>query len=127
MMHESVGGWFHFFSLHNFTAGLINKSPFIFANFNGTSGDVDVLTHEAGHALNSYLAKDIEISEYRSATMETCEVHSMSMEFFTMPWMKMNLSSKRADVGRLKPISTVPLFTILIIVWPKHALFNSEI
>ncbi len=65
------------------------KSPFIFANFNGTSGDIDVLTHEAGHALNGYLAKDIEISEYRTATMETCEVHSMSMEFFTMPWMKM--------------------------------------
>lgn len=57
------------------------KSPFIFANFNGTSGDIDVLTHEAGHALNGYLARDIEISEYRTATMETCEVHSMSMEF----------------------------------------------
>lgn len=65
------------------------KSPFIFANFNGTSGDIDVLTHEAGHALNGYLAKNIEISEYRTATMETCEVHSMSMEFFTIPWMKM--------------------------------------
>jgi len=63
------------------------KAPFIFANFNGTSGDIDVLTHEAGHALNGYLARDIEIREYRTATMETCEVHSMSMEFFTMPWM----------------------------------------
>ena len=43
------------------------KSPFIFANFNKTSGDIDVLTHEAGHAFNGYLAKDIEISEYRTA------------------------------------------------------------
>ncbi|NLL66376.1 MAG: M3 family oligoendopeptidase [Clostridiaceae bacterium] len=70
------------------------KSPFIFANFNGTSGDIDVLTHEAGHALNGYLAKDIEVSEYRTATMETCEVHSMSMEFFTMPWMEMFFGDK---------------------------------
>ncbi len=65
------------------------KSPFIFANFNGTSGDIDVLTHEAGHALNGYLAKDIDIYEYASPTYEACEVHSMSMEFFTMPWMKL--------------------------------------
>lgn len=62
-------------------------SPFIFANFNGTSGDIDVLTHEAGHALNGYFSKDIKIDEYKSPTMEACEVHSMSMEFFTLPWM----------------------------------------
>lgn len=66
-----------------------HESPFIFANFNGTSGDIDVLTHEAGHALNGYLAKDIEIYEYKQPTLEACEVHSMSMEFFTLPWMKL--------------------------------------
>ncbi|MCL2409510.1 MAG: M3 family oligoendopeptidase [Oscillospiraceae bacterium] len=63
------------------------KSPFIFANFNGTSGDIDVLTHEAGHALNSYLTRDKEPSGLRDCTYETAEVHSMSMEFFTWPWM----------------------------------------
>lgn len=30
--------------------------PFIFANFNGTSGDVDVITHECGHAFQSYVS-----------------------------------------------------------------------
>ena len=35
------------------------KMPFIFANFNGTSGDVEVITHEAGHAFASYTARDI--------------------------------------------------------------------
>jgi len=73
------------------------KSPFIFANFNGTSGDIDVLTHEAGHALNGYLAKDIEIREYRTATMETCEVHSMSMEFFTIPWMELFFGNRTEE------------------------------
>ncbi|WP_077369634.1 M3 family oligoendopeptidase [Anaerosalibacter sp. Marseille-P3206] len=65
------------------------KSPFIFSNFNGTSGDVDVLTHEAGHAFQAYLSRDIEVLEYMSPTLEACEIHSMSMEFITWPWMKL--------------------------------------
>ena len=40
------------------------KSPFIFANFNGTSGDVDVLTHEAGHAFQVYNSREYEVPEY---------------------------------------------------------------
>ncbi|MCI5774476.1 MAG: M3 family oligoendopeptidase [Erysipelotrichaceae bacterium] len=64
------------------------KLPFIFSNFNGTRGDVEVLTHEAGHALNSYLAaKDINVPECVFPTLESCEIHSMSMEFFTYPYM----------------------------------------
>lgn len=65
------------------------KSPFIFANFNGTSGDVDVLTHEAGHALMAYCSKDtIENPDLLWPTSEACEIHSMSMEFFAYPWME---------------------------------------
>ena len=63
------------------------KSPFIFANFNGTAGDIDVLTHEAGHAFNAYMIRDRAPSSLRQYTAETAEVHSMSMEFFTWPWM----------------------------------------
>ncbi len=65
------------------------KSPFIFSNFNGTSGDVDVLTHEAGHAFQSYLSRDYEVPEYSFPTLEACEIHSMSMEFITWPWMEL--------------------------------------
>ena len=64
-------------------------SPFIFANFNGTSEDVDVLTHECGHALAVFLASDIDIFDYRQYTSEVAEIHSMSMEFFTGDWMKL--------------------------------------
>ena len=62
-------------------------SPFIFSNFNGTSGDVDVLTHEAGHAFAGWRAmqKGI-IPQLMSPTMESCECHSMSMEFLTSPF-----------------------------------------
>ncbi len=65
------------------------KAPYIFSNFNGTSGDIDVLTHEAGHAFQVYSSKDIGMSEYNWPTYESCEIHSMSMEFFTWPWMKL--------------------------------------
>jgi len=66
-----------------------HKAPFIFSNFNGTRGDVDVLTHEAGHAFQVYSSKDLEIMEYLWPTYEACEIHSMSMEFFTWPWMNL--------------------------------------
>ena len=65
------------------------KSPFIFSNFNGTSGDIDVLTHEAGHALQSYMSMGFELPEYGFPTYEACEIHSMSMEFITWPWMEL--------------------------------------
>jgi M3 family oligoendopeptidase len=65
------------------------KAPFIFSNFNGTSGDIDVLTHEAGHAFQVFRSRGFEIPEYNWPTYEACEIHSMSMEFFTWPWMEL--------------------------------------
>lgn len=76
---KTGGGYSDFLPLY--------KSPFIFANFNGTSGDIDVLTHECGHAFESYLTRDMDIYEQSQIGMETAETHSMSMEFFTAPWM----------------------------------------
>ncbi|HEY2495309.1 MAG TPA: M3 family oligoendopeptidase [Paenibacillus sp.] len=64
-------------------------SPFIFSNFNGTSGDIDVLTHEAGHAFQVYESRHYEVPEYNWPTFEAAEIHSMSMEFFTWPWMEL--------------------------------------
>ncbi|MCR8849152.1 M3 family oligoendopeptidase [Rossellomorea sp. SC111] len=63
------------------------EAPYIFSNFNGTSGDIDVLTHEAGHAFQVYSSRGFDIPEYIWPTYEACEIHSMSMEFFTWPWM----------------------------------------
>ena len=56
--------------------------PFIFANFNGTQHDVEVITHEAGHAFADYMNRDRIPRSYIWPSMEACEVHSMSMEFF---------------------------------------------
>ncbi|HHT55200.1 MAG TPA: M3 family oligoendopeptidase [Acholeplasma sp.] len=75
---KSGGGYCTFIPKYN--------APFIFANFNGTSHDVDVLTHEAGHAFQIYQSRNL-IPEYRWPTMEAAEIHSMSMEFLAWPWI----------------------------------------
>ena len=65
------------------------KAPFIFSNFNGTSADVEVLTHEAGHAFQGYLAmRSIPVSMISGSTSEINEIHSMTMEHFAYPWME---------------------------------------
>ncbi len=64
------------------------RQPFILANFNGTSGDVDVVTHEAGHAFAAYMTMDNKFAvELSVGGMETAETHSMSMEFFSWKYM----------------------------------------
>lgn len=75
------------------------KAPFVFANFNGTAHDVTVLTHEIGHAFQFYASQDQPISDYYWPTMEACEIHSMSMEFLTYPWMDQFFG---ADTDRFK-------------------------
>ena len=64
------------------------ERPFIFANFNGTKGDVEVVTHEAGHAFAYWMNRKRIPTEYADPSSEACEVHSMSMEFFG--WMNAN-------------------------------------
>ncbi len=80
------------------------KAPFIFSNFNGTAGDVEVLTHEAGHAFADYTVRNFEIEANKNPTMESCETHSMSMEFFAWPWLKLFYKddTKRAKLTHLK-------------------------
>ena len=80
------------------------KAPFIFSNFNGTAGDVDVLTHEAGHAFADYTVRNFDLEENKNPTMESCETHSMSMEFFAWPWFELFYKddTKRAKLTHLK-------------------------
>ncbi len=64
------------------------QAPYIFSNFNGTSHDIDVLTHEFGHAFQVYSSRHQRPMEYNWPTFDAAEIHSMSMEFFTYPWME---------------------------------------
>ena len=73
------------------------QAPFIFANFNGTSSDVDVITHECGHAFQGYLSGKDPIREHADIGMETAEIHSMSMEFFAEKWMPLFFGERAQD------------------------------
>lgn len=71
------------------------KAPFIFSNFNGTCADVDVLTHEAGHAFQAYIcSRKLSCPEYYSPSYELCETHSMAMEHFAYDYMKLFFGDK---------------------------------
>ena len=103
-MSKETGEFFHFMQEHHLldldsrpgkqpggymTFLPVQKFPFIFANFNGTEHDVNVLTHEFGHAFQGYLSRNIKPGDFRNPTLESCEIHSMSMEFFAWPWMEL--------------------------------------
>jgi M3 family oligoendopeptidase len=62
--------------------------PFIFANFNGTKHDVEVFTHEMGHAYQAYQSRHQPLLDYLWPTYESCEIHSMGLEFLTWPHME---------------------------------------
>lgn len=64
------------------------KVPYIFANFNGTQGDVEVFTHEMGHAFQCWQSRNLPVFDYLWPTLESCEIHSMSLEFLT--WSQMD-------------------------------------
>ncbi len=84
-------------------------APFIFSNFNGTSGDIDVLTHEAGHAFQVYESRSFAVPEYSFPTYEACEIHSMSMEFFTWPWMDL-FFKEEVDKYRFEHLASALIF-----------------
>lgn len=85
------------------------KAPFIFANFNGTQGDVGTLTHEAGHAYAFYIGGNDEILETAAPSYDSCEIHSMSMEFFAWPWLG-RFYGKDAERARLAHLEEAVTF-----------------
>jgi len=85
------------------------ERPYIFSNFNGTDHDITVLTHEAGHAFQNYSSSNQPLVNYHWPTMEAAEIHSMSMEFFTWPWMK-NFFKEDTEKFKYKHISGSLIF-----------------
>lgn len=82
---------------------------FILANFNGASGDIDVITHEFGHAVAMNYAMQKDGDELGIGGCETAECHSMSMEFIAWPYMDL-FFGKMADAYRKKHLSDALTF-----------------
>lgn len=83
--------------------------PFVFANFNGTSDDVRVFTHEIGHAFQCYMSREQPLTDYLWPTYESCEIHSMSLEFLSYPSME-RFFGDQADAFRRDHLMRALLF-----------------
>lgn len=64
------------------------SAPFIYCVYKGTIEDFNVFTHEVGHAFQHYLCRNYKIPEYLTASEDISEIHSMTMEFLTEPWVE---------------------------------------
>ena len=92
--------------------------PFIYMNSVGTQRDVVVMLHEGGHAIHSFLSRDLKITEFKSVTSEVAELASMSMELISMDHWDVYYSDeeelKRAKKDQLKGvIGTLPWIAIV--------------
>lgn len=81
--------------------------PFVFSNFNGTKGDVEVMTHECGHAFQCWSSRNQPLLEYLWPTYEACEIHSMGMEFLTYPWMELYFGDAAERFRRVHMVESV--------------------
>ncbi len=105
------------------------KAPFIFSNFNGTSADLQVLIHEAGHAFEGYTAMRCqELREYMHSTADINEIHSMSMEFFTDHWYDLFFEEGKSDKYRYEHLAdSLQNLTYLVSVDAfQHKVFEGE-
>lgn len=76
------------------------QAPFVYSCFNGTTGDVDVLTHEMGHAFAGYVAmRNQPLQALWSEPTDIAEIHSMAMEQFAYPYAEFFFGDK-ADLYR---------------------------
>ena len=82
--------------------------PFIFMNAVGSHRDLITMVHEGGHAVHSFLNRDLELTGFKSLPSEVAELSSMSMELLTMDYWKEFYSSteelKRAKIEQLETI-----------------------
>ena len=83
---KAEGGFCTDFPLHGV--------PFIFANFNGTKDDVEVFTHDMGHAFQYYMSQHQPLSDYHWPSSEACEIHAMSLEFLCWPHLEKLFADK---------------------------------
>ena len=81
--------------------------PYIFANFNGTHHDVDVFTHEMGHAFQNYQSRNQPSLDYLWPTSESAEIHSMSLEFLAYPHIAPMFGDQTARYQRMHLIGAL--------------------
>jgi len=75
--------------------------PFIFMNATSSLRDLVTMVHEGGHAVHSFLVRELELSAFKHPTSEVAELASMSMELITMEHWDLFFTNKK-DLARAK-------------------------
>jgi oligoendopeptidase F len=86
-------------------------APFIFMNAAGQMHDVTTMLHEGGHAVQSFLTHDLELTSFKDYPMEIAEVASMAMELFSMDHWDVFFDNKE-DLKRAKEHQLERVITI---------------
>ncbi len=82
--------------------------PFIFMNAAGAQRDLTTMVHEGGHAVHSFLSKDLELTGFKSLPSEVAELASMSMELLTMElWSEFYTNENDLKRAKLEQIESV--------------------
>ncbi len=111
--------------------------PFIFMNAAGTMSDVITMMHEGGHAVQSFLSHDLQLSAFKEYPMEIAELASMSMELFSMEhwdiFFKDEKELQRAQLEELERaitvlpwIATIDKFQHWLYTNPGHSVSQRE-
>ena len=106
--------------------------PFIFMNAASAQRDVVTMIHEGGHAVHSFLSRDLDLTSFKNLPSEVAELASMSMELLSMDnWNafydnedELNRAKKEQLVGILKVlpwIATIDAFQHWIYENPTHS------
>tara|TARA_B100000900_G_scaffold270921_1_gene231366 strand:- start:318 stop:2039 length:1722 start_codon:yes stop_codon:yes gene_type:complete len=87
--------------------------PFIYMNSVGSQRDLVTMVHEGGHAIHSFLCRNLELTEFKSTPSEVAELASMAMELLSMDYWdtfyKDKKELKRAKLEQLeKALGTLP-------------------
>ncbi len=106
--------------------------PFIFMNAVGTQRDLETMVHEGGHAIHSFLSRDLSLTAFKNLPSEVAELASMSMELLSMPqWSEFydptaHQRAMREQIeGTLKVlpwIAQIDAFQHWVYENPKHSL-----
>ncbi|GAB5418714.1 MAG: M3 family oligoendopeptidase [Crocinitomicaceae bacterium] len=82
--------------------------PFIFMNAVGSQRDLVTMVHEGGHAVHSFLSRELEITGFKSLPSEVAELASMSMELLTMDqWQEFYSDSDALNRAKKEQLETI--------------------
>lgn len=105
--------------------------PFIFMNATSTLRDLITLLHEGGHAVHSFLTRDLELNDFKHTPSEVAELASMAMELLTMDYWdeyfdeEEELVRAKKDhleqiIGTLPWVATIDKFQHWLYTNPTH-------